>query len=78
MTVSVRSERKRGSISVASRAEAAACSSLRSTPPTPSRKIADSLIPASRARRAASTWPAKSAPLTIRFSVTSSPDSGPM
>ncbi|MFO0627056.1 MAG: hypothetical protein U0325_15715 [Polyangiales bacterium] len=77
-TVSVNAERNAGSIAVARRAEASACASLRSTPPAPSRKMADSAIPAAWARRAASTWAAWSCPFAMRLSVTSSPDSGPM
>ena len=65
-------------MSLASFADARACSPLRSAPPAPSRKIADSFMPAACALRAASTWSAAVAPFAIRFSVTSSPDSGPM
>ena len=78
MTVSVSSETNPGPSRVASAAEAFACSSQRSTPPAPSRKIAESSIPAACAFRAASTCSAAVAPLAMRFSVTSSPDSGPM
>jgi hypothetical protein len=76
--VSVSAEKNSGSIAVTRRAEPAACSALRSTPPAPSRKIADTAIPASCARVEASACSSKVEPLAMRFNVTSSPLSGPI
>ena len=67
-----------GSISEISRAVARACSCARSVPAIPSSTITLSSIPAARARAAAATSSANVEPFAIRFSVASSPDSGPM
>ena len=76
-TVTVSAEKNSGSIAVTSRAVPSACSRLRSMP-MPSSAMTLNAMPAACARRAASTWAAESSPLAMRFSVASSPDSGPM
>ena len=67
-----------GSMAVISFAEPAACWALCFTPPAPSKKITERFMPAEWARSAASTCSSKVEPLTMRLSVSSSPDSGPM
>ena len=54
-TVKVSAARYGGSMAVASAADAAACSAERSMPPAPSRKIADSSMPAALTPCAAAT-----------------------